>query len=706
LSARREDVISAAGLVLDVFGPDDARSDRLSTLLLISAGFVLVVGTVLGGVVAGAAGPAFLGTDGPADRTQEDPSTLQSERDLSAFERQMAQRIQGQVESGAINLSDGDFASVHDRLDSSEYQDLLDSYRSVASETGNAARARNVTAFRNALTNYSRAAERYSQTYSTYQFVRSSPALRFDRASVGTGLHADVSRSLAWRLERLERRVEGNASRVVDAAEALDNAGGSEFDLDSTVTSVQASQANISARQAAVREAVFVPTALSVDVRSTNVSFRNPLAVSGRLQMTNGTALSTQPVSFEVGNQTVRTRTDAAGAFSFTYRPVALPLDTSALDIRYVPDETMPYLDANTTVNVSVSAVEPAITVSPSPTAVGYNDTLSVSGRVAVEETGVSNVSVLVFAEGRLLGNATTDGDGTLAFNTSFPAEVEPGTRSIQVRVPLRDRVIEPANGSASITVRERATALSVDSTVFAGRTVRVTGQLVLADGRGIANRSVSIDTDGEKLATVSTGTDGAINTTVMVPAEAAGGDANISARFDGRGLKLDSSDARTTVSIATSGGPPWLWLLGGGLLVVIAVGAGGGAILWRRRSGSDADGSEPIFAGVVGADSTADVSSEIDAETLLSAAREQLPNDPDRAVRLAYAAARASLEGPPDGTHWEFYRAAAEASSESFASMLRTVTEGYERASYATDSVSASEGEQVVSAVKSLIDE
>jgi hypothetical protein len=37
---------------------------------------------------------------------------------------------------------------------------------------------------------------------------------------------------------------------------------------------------------------------------------------------------------------------------------------------------------------------------------------------------------------------------------------------------------------------------------------------------------------------------------------------------------------------------------------------------------------------------------------------------------------------------------------------MLRTVTEGYERASYATDSVSASEGEQVVSAVKSLIDE
>jgi urease beta subunit len=666
LSARREDVISAAGLVLDVFGPDDARSDRLSTLLLISAGFVLVVGTVLGGVVAGAAGPAFLGTDGPADRTQEDPSTLQSERDLSAFERQMAQRIQGQVESGAINLSDGDFASVHDRLDSSEYQDLLDSYRSVASETGNAARARNVTAFRNALTNYSRAAERYSQTYSTYQFVRSSPALRFDRASVGTGLHADVSRSLAWRLERLERRVEGNASRVVDAAEALDNAGGSEFDLDSTVTSVQASQANISARQAAVREAVFVPTALSVDVRSTNVSFRNPLAVSGRLQMTNGTALSTQPVSFEVGNQTVRTRTDAAGAFSFTYRPVALPLDTSALDIRYVPDETMPYLDANTTVNVSV----------------------------------------LVFAEGRLLGNATTDGDGTLAFNTSFPAEVEPGTRSIQVRVPLRDRVIEPANGSASITVRERATALSVDSTVFAGRTVRVTGQLVLADGRGIANRSVSIDTDGEKLATVSTGTDGAINTTVMVPAEAAGGDANISARFDGRGLNLDSSDARTTVSIATSGGPPWLWLLGGGLLVVIAVGAGGGAILWRRRSGSDADGSEPIFAGVVGADSTADVSSEIDAETLLSAAREQLPNDPDRAVRLAYAAARASLEGPPDGTHWEFYRAAAEASSESFASMLRTVTEGYERASYATDSVSASEGEQVVSAVKSLIDE
>ncbi|QCC51722.1 hypothetical protein [Halapricum salinum] len=694
-----------------MFGPDDALSSRLSTLLLVSAVCVLLAGLVLGSVAAGAVGPGILdrGSDSTEGLTQEDPAGLQSERDLSAFERQLAQRIQGQVESGAINLSQGQYGDVRERLDSSEYEELLDSYRSVSEETGNTERARNVTAFRRALANYTGLAERYSQTYSTYRLVQSSRDLRFGETWAGSTGHDDVTRSVARRLERIESALETNASRVAAVARTFD--GDVQLDFDRTVESVQASFSNISARQAEVRADAFVQTELALDVRSTNASFREPLTVSGRLRLANGTAVTNRSIRFEVGEQTITTRTDAAGAFSFAYRPVTLPVDTEELSIRYVPDEMEPYLGANATVDISVASVEPTVDVSvaseptvevsPAPARVGYSDTVGVFGRVSVDDVGVPDAPVLVFADGRLLANATTGSDGTFERNVSIPATLEPGNRSLQARLALQGRSIQSADGSTTISVRERSTELSLTTTALDDRTARVTGRLTAADGRAIPNQTVTITADGEQVATVSTNASGWIDTTVLVPSGAVSdGRAELVASFDGRGLNLGSSDARATVSVSASGLP--LWLLGGGLLVVAVAGVGIGGFVWRR---SRSESSEPEASpDVIEDDAVADDSTDsgLDPEALLAAARESAPQV---AVRLAYAAVRVSLDGPRDGTHWEFYRACtADADDAELASTLRTVTEGYERTNFAGDSVSESEAERIVSAADSLV--
>jgi len=698
-----------------VFGPDDTLSTRLSALLLVSAVCVLLTGLLIGGVAAGAVGPGLLdrGSDSTDGFPQENPADLQSERDLSAFERQLAQRIQGQVESGAINLSQGQYGDVRERLESSEYGELLDSYRSVSEETGNSERAQNVTAFRRALANYTGLADRYSRTYSTYRLAEMSRDLRLGESRAWPIRNDDVTRSIARRLERIETGLETNASRVAETAQVLD--GDAQFDFASTARAVQASFSNISARQADVRAAVFVQTNLALDVPSTNVSFRNPLVVSGRLGMENGTAVANRPIRFEVGNQTILTRTDSGGAFSFEYRPVTLPADTERLSIRYVPDEMDPYLDANETVDVSVESVdptvdvsvvsEPTVAVSPSPTSVGYNDTVETFGRVSVDGDGVSGAPVFVSLGGKLLGSATTQSDGTFQFNASLPADIQPGNRSLQTRLALQDRAIASASGSTTIRVRERSTALSLSSTVLEDRTARVTGHLTSEDGRPISNQTITITAGGQTVATVSTGAGGRINTTVLVPAEAVSGErADLVASFDGRGLNLGSSEAETTVTISDAGLP--LWLLGGGLLVITVAGVGIGGFVWRRsRSDSGEREATPDVAADDAVTETA-LDSEVDPGTLLSGARNHLPGEPELAVRLAYAAVRVSLDGPQDGTHWEFYRACtAEADDSEFASALRTVTEGYERTTYAGDSISESAAERIVSATESMVE-
>jgi hypothetical protein len=204
----------------------------------------------------------------------------------------------------------------------------------------------------------------------------------------------------------------------------------------------------------------------------------------------------------------------------------------------------------------------------------------------------------------------------------------------------------------------------------------------------------------GEDTTTVTTGRDGSFETSFVVSADD-GESLNVSVRFDATGSNLQSAAATQSVTVSGAGLP--LWLYGVGLAGVVVL-VGVVLFVWRRRSGEEDEG-EPIVedAGVTVDDD--DERRSPDVEHLLAASRESIETgDPERAVRLAYAAMRASLDGPTDATHWEFYRdCAGNGYASETVETLRELTEGYERAQYATGSVSSMEAEGLVSAVGSV---
>jgi hypothetical protein len=229
-----------------------------------------------------------------------------------------------------------------------------------------------------------------------------------------------------------------------------------------------------------------------------------------------------------------------------------------------------------------------------------------------------------------------------------------------------------------------------------------MTGQLSLADGSGIPNRSVEIDAEEKALTTLETNPDGRINETLLLPESIANEESvNLSARFEGTGTNLAPTQSQASVAVTTGGFPSWLWPLVGVVIVLIAI--AGILVLSRRQSGIEKTG--PVAGIGSDADAIPEYESNVEPERLLSAAKECLSEeDTEGAVRLAYAAARAAVSGPEYATHWEFYQACAtDQISEETVAALRKVTEGYEQVNYTATSISAPEAEQLVSAVTSM---
>jgi len=675
---------------MGVFG-EDGLTDRLVAALLISAVCLVVGGAVLGLALS------EIGISGLEDEeeavvlgeTGVDPSTLETERNLTDFERRLAQRLQRQVEQGAVNLSEGEFAAVREQVNSSQYRNLLESYESVASETGNRQRARNLTRLQRSLANYSRLAQRYEQGYAEYHR---------ERASTDDDDDVQEIRQIARDLERIYETATAAGNRTLDRFEALDRR--TRLNVSTSASAIRISMANITQNQQGVRDASFVETRLSVTADGERVGFDDPLSLSGRLELVNGTGLANESIELRIADHPARVTTNATGGFALTYRPVELPVGTSNITVQFVPDVATPYLGAERTLPVDVSQVEPTVTTDLSPPTGGYNDTLTVSGRVAVGDVGVAGVPVIVTLEDGPIVDATTDASGVYAANVTVPADVPPGDRGVDVRLPLVGQALAGTDASTAVAVRERDTRLSVSARRLEGRLLRVTGRLRIETGTGVPGRSVALAAGGGTLTTVTTGPGGRFNTTVVVPRSAASGEVSLAARFGATGLNLAPANATASVTMPTGGTPAWLVAVA----LVAVLGIGGAVVLVvRRRRQPDAD---PDPAGVDG-DGPADEETTVraDPDAILSLARSRLDaDDSDGAVRAAYAAVRVAMNGTGGDTHWEFYRArAADGLDPATVDALRDLTTAYERATYAAESVAESDGRRAVEAAASI---
>jgi len=62
--------------------------------------------------------------------------------------------------------------------------------------------------------------------------------------------------------------------------------------------------------------------------------------------MSNGTAVSNDRVTLQVGERRYDVQTASDGEFSLTYRPVFLPVNTTTVPVQFIPEDTSLYLAA------------------------------------------------------------------------------------------------------------------------------------------------------------------------------------------------------------------------------------------------------------------------------------------------------------------------------------------------------------------------
>ncbi|UHQ97955.1 Ig-like domain repeat protein [Natrinema zhouii] len=644
------------------------------------------------------------------------PSEYDESGDLTALEHRLATRMTDTLDEGAIRLREGEYDRAARSLDGS-YSELIDQYDEIAAETPNESRSELFELAGENQRTVINTVREYHEVKDAYEEARAAG-------------NEERARSLARELENLAATANESSGELRENYDELE--AETDRNLSEADTSIEEVNEEIQAQQTTIRETEFVPTSLTVDAEREEISFREPLTGVGRIRTADGRPIGDETIRLEVGNESLRTMTDADGSFTFEYRPTDDRLSTEQLTVEYVPTNGSVFLGSETTVDISIEQAEPTVSNLETTDEVAYGETATVSGDLHVDEVPVDGVSLAVTLGDERLGTVETT-NGSFETDVQVPASVAAGERELGVRLNYEDRALAPVTATNDVTVRETDAVMDVSASRLTdeGRTVAVNGTLETVDGTGIAGQPVSLSADGTTLETVTSDPDGSVSATVEIPEEAAVGDVRIVATHDGSGSNLASATAASTVSFSAAnqswmGLPAWAVLgLGVGLLAALGL----AAFAWRSRARSSQSGDqrdpEVTADRPDNPDSRSERSRTATAESLLARGHDSLARGrPDRAVEMGYAAVRHALSGRVDTgdatdalTHWEFYRRSADRgiggsdgdrdseSGDSERALLRRVTEHYERATFDVADVSPEEAEHVLETGRRLCD-
>ncbi|MFC6733956.1 hypothetical protein [Haladaptatus sp. DYSN1] len=679
--------------------------------------------------VAPAVGTALAQEEAPTPSNNssvrhEDPAELNKPGDLQRLQGWLAGRMGTVVIDCTQGVQVGNYDAC-EQMDE-DYPDWLDKYVDVAGDTqterdDNATESFEET--RQQQQNFSNDVQEFRETKDEYEQARES---------------GDVyrARQLARELNRLAQDVNSTSDDLIRNYGTISN--NTDVDLGESATTVDSIRTNVTDAAEAVQVEQFTNTTLTVDAADEQISFLDPLDATGRLTTEDGKALADQTVRFQIGGQTVETTTDANGEFALTYRPTTLALDTSEVTLRYVPNNTSLYWGSQASLPVDVEQVDSELSVSREPESVAFGDNLTVRGSVAVEETGAPNVPVVVFVDGVPVGRTQTDGEGNYELEASLPADVEDGNRTVRASLPLTEQALASSEATAPIAVTTTNTTLSVSGEQAGPGAVRASGVLRTADGRPVANQPVELRMNGTTVGEAVTDGSGRYAKTVNAPGvEGENATVALVARFDGQGTNLEASDAESEVALVAGGSPEGgaggsigesvqnfvgnttdaaLGLLGFLALVLVVV------LVYHRdrvlafvrdlRAGDDGSeseaGEDAAVAGAASVDNAEPVEPTEPAPEPLSVAQEQLDaGETDHAAMTAYSLARTRLaeklhiDSPR--THWEFFMASRDQLGEAEGRLLQRLTEAYEQASFAADTLPASVAKQALSAAAEL---
>ncbi|TKR25474.1 hypothetical protein [Natronomonas salsuginis] len=693
-----------------------ARDGRLNRAVIALAivGFLLLAGGVLvGSVISGAGGGIGTPSSEAVDTSQQNPQDIESQRDLSAIERQLAERAAERIQSGEIDLSGDDVGNIRESLGESEFNALVERYAEISEETGSENRAAAFLQIRSDRQAYAAAIADYQRAYRVYngtanysdaetetvveefEFITEDD-VRSNETTGGTTrfkLNESQERALARTLETRWYRVNRTADRLIDSYRTLE-----EIDNESYaegIETVEQSRENVSRRHERVRDEWFVRLQLTAATSDPKGSFLDPIEVSGRVAHADGTPYGNGTMQLRINDQRYVTETNATGHYTVGYRPATIRTNATEVPVEIVPTpDSMVIGLTRPNVPVDIERSTPTVAVSTPPRDVGFNETLTVTGHVGGDAGGAANVSYRVLTAGNALVEGRTNETGHIDEELPLPADVPAGDQQLRLAVGDSNRALTPTNETTTVTVRERPTELSIEANQTDERTIQLAGELVVPDGPGVPGRSIELLVNGSNLGTTTTGVNGTFETSLVVPESEIGSGASdsaatlsVGAAYQDERANLGASNAETAVILTTE--TLWGVLAGVGLFVLIAGGVGVTVLSWRRgQSDSFETFEEP--AGW----SDALVEDGRSSESLLESAYDTLADRPVIAAQLGYAALRTCLEAEYGGqsaqTHWEFYRACEASADEEIVTTLRNVTELYERVVFASEPISA----------------
>ncbi|WP_148416186.1 DUF4129 domain-containing protein [Haloferax sp. KTX1] len=632
----------------------------------------------------------------------ENPDEVGDENEFDRLLSYLSGELNGDISASSLRLSRGEYEAAKAAL-GDDYDDSLAKYVDVEGEAGGDGAGEEYRTVGETQREYVDTVSEFRETRREYEAARQAG-------------DDERARELARELTRLAEDGETQSDRLLAAFDAISNR--TDSDLTDSSAQIEAVQANISERREEIVSREFVATRLAVDDYDRDISFTDPLVLSGSLVADNGTPVRATTARFAVGGQTVRAAVDADGSFELTYRPTRIPAGTSSLVVRYLPNDTSMYQATERAVPVAVSQVNATADLSePSASPYGYADAVSARATIRVNGSPVTDYPLSATFAGSPATAAATDASGQSTVSATVPATAT-GAASLRVAPDGDGRAVTFAPATASVPLETEGTALDASARGTGNGTVVVDGRLETDEGEAVRGRTVAVSVDGRAVASATTGRSGAYRATFDLPSDASAENATVSAAFDGGGTNLESSAATASIRLSSgaatgsdaSDGLPFdpldlAWVVAG--LAVVGLAA---AVLLRRNGAGDSVRAAVADESAASADDDAGDSEPVATRTptLESAVDALDAGRPNDAVVVAYAGVRASLgtaAGVDDAaTHWEFCDRCVDADVAS-ADALESLTAGYERAAYSGLSVSDEHAAELVETARSLAD-
>ena len=710
------------------------RSAVACLLALLLVGSLLSVGPVISVAVSdtqsasdiSSSTPVVTQQETPINNTtvrQEDPDTVGEDGDLEQVESTLARTLASRLGDSSIQISEGEYDRARRLLDD-DYDRDLGKYVDVAGETGSEGTANRFEQASTQTREYGDAVESYRVTREEYREARANG-------------NTERARELARKLQRDTDRVNRTGSNLTTTYGQLENETGVDFS--ESIESVETTRTDVQTETETIVETEFTETRLSVDASETAVSFTDPLRLTGRLTTANGTALDNQSITLRIAEQTATVETDGDGTFSTAYRPTTLLTGAQTLTVTYVPASESVFTSSSANVSVRVDPVTPDLQVSSATDQAGYNESVVVTARVAVDEIGAESVPVALSVDGVPVGSAETTSNGTFTVRSRLPATVQPGSQSLTVRIAQTNRAIEAVQTRESITIEQTPTRLSLDAVAVNAETIDLSGRVLTAstNEQGVPDAVITVTQNGTAVGTLSTGGTGGFSMELS-PESVDDRVVTLTVVFDGAGTNLESTTTSTQVrfpaaSDSESSGNTGEsspssstgivssvrsapLLVGGAVLGVLVLAVAGLLAFTRlRRSESTVVTSDDTASDGSTTETTQSADSgspDSPGSFFIAEASERLhAGANDDAVQYAYAGVRAHLAASAGldadqvdtQTHWEFYETVSTALSGEDSSALQRLTEQFEQATFTFDGVSPEDAERSVEAAQSL---